>query len=236
MAAITGLLTWQALGQSPTTPDTTVGHKPEAEQSISGLSRFDLDFPGGTPVQLVEAIGRAMGKSLNAIVPPDASDVRLPHFKLRSVTLPELFEALENASRRIVTYQVGSTWQNANTAYGFRKAPGGKQGTDDSVYSFFYEKPLLQPEQKVCRFWQLAPFLESYQIDDITTAIQTGYRLLGETEPTISFHKDTKLLIAVGDANKLRLIDNALDQLWPRSKAVKKENSTSDKSPDPKKQ
>ena len=71
------------------------------------------------------------------------------------------------------------------------------------------------PEQpKVCRFYQLTPYLETYKVEDITTAIQTGWKMLGETNPpTISFHKDTKLLIAVGEPSKLQLIDSVLQQL-----------------------
>ena len=38
--------------------------------------------------------------------------------------------------------------------------------------------------------------------------------MLGEkTPPTMSFHKETKLLIAVGDQGKLQLIDTVLEQL-----------------------
>jgi hypothetical protein len=51
-------------------------------------------------------------------------------------------------------------------------------------------------------------------VDDITTAVETGWKMLGETSPpTISFHKDTKLLIAVGEPSKLELIDAVLKAL-----------------------
>ena len=57
-------------------------------------------------------------------------------------------------------------------------------------------------------------------VDDITTAIKTGAGMLGqatgirgETGPTISFHKDTKLLIAVGEPSKLEIIDSVLRAL-----------------------
>ena len=74
---------------------------------------------------------------------------------------------------------------------------------------------------KVCRFYPLANYLEAgTTIDDITTAIKTGASMLGqatgihgETGPTISFHKDTKLLIAVGEPSKLEIIDSVLAAL-----------------------
>ena len=51
-------------------------------------------------------------------------------------------------------------------------------------------------------------------MDDITTAIETGWKMLGDTSPpTISFHKDTKLLIAVGEPSKLETIDAVLQAL-----------------------
>ena len=53
-------------------------------------------------------------------------------------------------------------------------------------------------------------------MDDITTAIQTGWKMLGDKDtPTISFHKDTKLLIAVGEPGKLETIDAVLRALQP---------------------
>ena len=33
------------------------------------LTRFSLDFPGGTPQQLIAAIEKAMAKPVNAIIP-----------------------------------------------------------------------------------------------------------------------------------------------------------------------
>jgi len=72
----------------------------------------------------------------------------------------------------------------------------------------------LLEHPKVCRFYQLTPYLETYKVEDIMTAIQIGWKMLGETNPpTISFHKDTMLLIAVGEHNKLQMIDSVLEQL-----------------------
>ena len=42
----------------------------------------------------------------------------------------------------------------------------------------------------------------------ITTAMETGWKMLGDKDtPTINYHKDTKLLIAVGEPNRLETID-----------------------------
>jgi hypothetical protein len=46
------------------------------------LTKFDLDFPGGTPKELVAAIQKAMGRPLNAIIPEDLSGTKLPALKM----------------------------------------------------------------------------------------------------------------------------------------------------------
>jgi hypothetical protein len=66
----------------------------------------------------------------------------------------------------------------------------------------------------VCRFYSLAPYLDDLKVEDITTAIETGWKMLGETStPDLKFHKDTQLLIAVGPVDKLMLIEDMLERL-----------------------
>jgi hypothetical protein len=146
---------------------------------------------------------------------------------MNAVNVAELFQALEAASRSSVVYTTGymdygaggpqrRQVQQASVLYGFRT-----QGPldDSSIWSFYHEKPALIEDVKTCRFWQLEPYLATYKIDDIITAVQTGYKLLGEPAPTINFHKDTKLLIAVGGSSKLSLIDAVLKELPARPAA-----------------
>ena len=193
------------------------------------LTRFDLDFPGGTPQQLVSAIQKAMGRPLNAIVPDESADTRLPALKMNSVNAYQLFQALEQSSHKSEavttgTYSGGpgrmerSSYRIANTSYGFRPGPGNI--SDDTIWYFYVDRPASPLEDhpgiaKVCRFYSLAPYLDRHlTVDDITTAIETGWKMLGDSEPAnISFHKDTKLLIAVGEPSKLETIDAVLRAL-----------------------
>jgi hypothetical protein len=148
---------------------------------------------------------------------------------MTNVNVAELFNALISASIKTVpyvtsTYFAGTgkpnySYQALQTSYGF-KTEG--RATDDSIWYFFQTKPMLppgaeQPQERTARFYLLTPYLErGLTVDDITTAIQTGWKMLGEKEtPTISFHKETKLLIAVGNADKLDTIDAALRALEP---------------------
>src|SRR5215472_5374742 len=88
------------------------------------LTRFDLDFPGGTPRELVAAIQKAMGRPLNAIVSDEHAKVKLPALNMKNVNVAELFEALEMASRRqeiIFGNYPGNPYTTVSTFYGFKK-------------------------------------------------------------------------------------------------------------------
>jgi hypothetical protein len=196
-------------------------------QPTEGLTKFDLDFPGGTPKELVAAIQKASGRQLNVIIPEDIGIVKLPALKMEHIDVSQLFQALGAASHKDEAVSTGrqfpgggfgSPYQVTQTGYGFAQAPGMAL-SDDTIWYFFVNKPalppLVPPTAKVCHFYSLAPYLQQQlTVDDITTAIETGWKMLGETPvPTISFHKDTKLLIAVGEPSKLETIDAVLKAL-----------------------
>jgi hypothetical protein len=192
--------------------------------------RFDLEFPGGTPEDLVHAIEEAGVGTLNAIIPQDLAETQIPAMRVKAVTVPQLFEALAEASRKTVAMPMGSVfaggygpqtqYQVKETSFGFRT-----RGTPSasSIWYFFADRPPVAtpPEvPKVVRFYQLAPYLgpDRYNVDDITTAIQTGWRMQGdEDQPQLNFHKDTKLLIVRGTERQLRMIEEVLTQLGPRA-------------------
>ena len=110
-------------------------------------------------------------------------------------------------------------YQQKETSFGFRTQG---QPSTTAIWTFYAERPPVTTPPvppKVVRFYQLAPYLEPdrYTVDDITTAIQTGWRMLGdESPPELNFHKDTKLLIAFGTEPQLRIIEDVLSQLSPR--------------------
>jgi len=214
-----------AVGQpAPGTPIPQVqpfnpGFRGPGQTASPSLPKFDLDFAGGSPKDLVTAIQKSMGKPVNAIVPEELASTKLPALKMKNVDVQQLFMALEAAGRKSELIDTGRGSQTANTAYGFRSGPNSTF-TEDVIWYFYVEKPLfppVPPPPKVCRFYSLASYLEQgTTVDDITTAIKTGAKMLGEgKEPEISFHKDTKLLIAVGEPSKLEIIDSVLRALEP---------------------
>jgi len=198
----------------------------------SNLTKFDLDFPGGTPKELIAAIQKASGRPLNAIVPEEFADTQLPALKMKNVSVQQLFQALEKASLKTYNgmhvsgygFQSGSIQPGQiNMGGSFIPGASGASTDADTIWTFYNSSPKVtnSPAPKICRFYSLARYLESgTTVDDITTAIKTGAEMLGAGPgPTIRFHKDTKLLIAVGEPSKLEIIDSvlkALDSQTPR--------------------
>jgi len=187
------------------------------------LTKFDLVFPGGPPTQLVKAIEKAMGKPLNAIISDEDANAQLPPLKMNHVDVAQLFQALEAASRKAVSvvnssygYGMAGSYSQQWTGYSFQTT--SQPVSDDSIWYFHVEKLSLPPvisSQKVCRFYSLAPYLNrGFTVDDITTAIQTGWKMAGVAPPPeLNYHKETKLLIAFGEPYELQTIQNVLDTL-----------------------
>ena len=194
------------------TPDELKAQLRAAENAEPHLTKFDLDFLGGTPSELVAAIRKATGRPLNAVIPVEYTSWKLPPLKMNGVTVTQLFLAMEQASHSTALILTGDgNYTQPDIKYGFRQAEG--RPSDDTVWFFHMEGRAPMP--KVSRFYYLAPYLDGgLTVDDITTAIQTGWRLRGDaTLPALSFHKETKLLIAVGDYVGLEVIDQVLKAL-----------------------
>jgi hypothetical protein len=191
-----------------------------------GLTKFNLDFPGGTPKQLVAAIEKATGRPLNVVIPEEHAGESIPPLRMTQVTVPHLFRAMELASQKTISYR-SSSHGNASHQYSqmYTAISFSTEGplSDDSIYYFrgrqqppdFSAWDTKPAPVKVSRFYALTPYLEQgLKVEDITTAIQTGWKMLGEKEtPSISFHQETKLLIAVGESGKLETIDAVLEAL-----------------------
>ncbi|HTL55889.1 MAG TPA: hypothetical protein VL361_09425 [Candidatus Limnocylindrales bacterium] len=182
-------------------------------QQIS-WQKFDLDFRGGTPRDLISAIEKTTSKPLNVIIQKDDESIELPAMRFKSVTVPDLFNAISMASQR--QELVGGTI--LNTYYSFETQGHG----EDAIFYFKANKP--RPVQEFCKFYQLGEYLQNYSIEDITTAIQTGWKMLGvKSTPQLKFHPETKLLIAVGPVDQLRTINDVLQELKSAPSSPKKD-------------
>jgi hypothetical protein len=204
---------------------------------VADLPKIDLNFPGGTPRELVAAIQKASGRPLNVIISDeDNNSTVLPALRMKAVNVVQLLLALAPASQKQVPVVTGVSVNGAGLRIpsfsyqreGYAFEPQGPPA-EDSVWYFNVHRTAVPPsladaekEASVCRFYQLGPYLErGYSVDDITFAIRSGWKLLAPMlhvgEPEVNYHKDTHLLIAAGDPAMLKLIDDALHQLekWP---------------------
>lgn len=198
--------------------------QPSAPSQNNDLTSFSLDFRGGTPADLIKAIEKATGKPLNAIIPSEDADTQLPSLKMNDVNVAQLFQALEKASLKQVSYVSstsygfgGQSYSTTQTYYSFTTE--ANPPTDNSIWYFQVSKPSLPlvgaPGPSVCQFYQLQPYIErGFTVDDITTAIQTGWKMAGVTSPPeLNYHKQTKLLIAFGKPEDLATVNNVLKAL-----------------------
>jgi hypothetical protein len=224
-------------------PPRPFGNPAQVPASALELPLFDLDFAGGPPKALVETIQKAMGNPLNVIIPEEFAHVMIAPLKLRKVNVVQVFNALSQAGtkseRYISGYSVNPVFvgggrngrltdaQNVRSAqysiwetkYGFRTSD--ESPSENSIWYFYYQPPPppATPEPEIpparsFRCWQLGPTLESFTIEDITTAIETTWKMLGSDPlPKMSFHKETKLLIVVGTDKDLSVVNGVLEQL-----------------------
>ena len=174
--------------------------------------RFDLDFPGGTPAELVAAIEKASGRPLNVIIPEDHARTRLPALRLHQVDVPKLFEALFEAMKRQefrMSANFDTSGSETHTVFQTKDRPP----TESSIW--FFQVYGIRQVDRITRFFSLKPYLQSgLTVDDITTAIRTAWEMRGDTEtPALKFHEETQLLIAVGPPEQLVTIRDVLKTL-----------------------
>lgn len=211
----------QVPGQ-PTFP----GMMQNSQAAVEELPKFDIEFHGGFPADLVRAIQIALQKvdenfHINVIIPEEFETIMLPPLKMRNVDAAQLFKALEFASQRQVDVRTARTVpdpvtgvltrQSVTTRYGFRTVG---PITPTSIWYFNAEKPIEAERRTLVRYYQLAPYLAEFTMDDIGSALEAGWNMLGETNtPKLNFHADTKLLIAVGTPENLEMINGMLKEL-----------------------
>jgi hypothetical protein len=85
--------------------------------------------------------------------------------------------------------------------------------------------------QRVVQFYPVAQYLSHFTVEDITTAIESGWQLQGGelakgAAPILRFHEETKLLICAGSSQQIELIPQVLAGLgqllgYPRTDNLK---------------
>jgi hypothetical protein len=153
------------------------------------------------------------------IIPDDAVSFQLPPLKLSDITFGQLSDTLREGSLKQESLPTYNQWGGPTgyltiqTGYYFKTTDD--RPNDNSVWFFHILKAPNQSAPKSCKFYSLAPYLDrGFTVDDITTAIQTGWKMAGDSAtPELNYHKETKLLIAYGEADQLKTIDDVLKTL-----------------------
>lgn len=190
---------------------------------------FNLDFPGGTVTEFVDAISQARGIPFNVVIHQDATNTLVAPVKMHQVDVTSLLTAVSNANIKSVKIATknpggGSYYQRGQMGFMFEAV---SKGTSEVWYLRPIEPPRdvsdleVVPEPQV-KFYNLEPYLAQHTIDDITTVLLAGNELRTGTKEglDLKFHKETKLLIVRGTRENLAMVEDALQQLRPPGAVV----------------
>jgi hypothetical protein len=179
--------------------------------------RMKIDFKGGTPEELIDTMKNASGTKPNVIIHQDASRTLLPAFSLRDVTASQVFTALN----MIGESGDSPVWQPAQTQDGDiwtlmpqRRQPMAIDPVTGLPNAHVAGVPRQFSPMRQARVFNLTPVLDDYSVEDVTTAMKGAWELMNSAEdPAVKYHKDTKLLIVVGDPNQLSVVSEVISQL-----------------------
>lgn len=207
-----------AAGQTPTIQPVPVpsggvavfGAPSPPPSAATDDPKFDLDFAGGSPADLVAAIGEASGHPVNVIIPAEAALTELPRMNLRNVTVPALFQAI-SATGAVAFVTEGPPGHDAVWVVRSRSRPLAPVAVMPMPAVM---PPPAAPREEV-RVLNLKPYLNAnLSVDDITTAIRVACEMLPDGgQPKLTFHKETNLLISRGRPDQLELVERVLSQL-----------------------
>ena len=169
---------------------------------------YNIDFPGGSPEQLIQQMTKASGVRPNVIVPSYVTDVQLPKFKLQNVTTSQIFGALNSVS-------------DEKGVPTMRWLSDAKQDAANRVWTL--AKIMPKPKAEAVQVVFIGHLLTAFQVDDINAAIRTAWDMAGPASTaSLKFHKETKILIAKGTEEELKLALDVLKSLEQAAMATKR--------------
>ena len=169
------------------------------EKKEKEVKRFDIDFEGGTEKDLVKALADVVGPDANVVTLADdsSSDHKIPAFKLKSVTVDNIFNMLSNFETRNGRYP---RWDKVEGIWFYTGATRNIRHSREDQLAFWTHK--------------LDEILENYPIESVTTALQTALDLREFSQPTkVRFHEDTNLLIVNGTREAIQIVDQVIGKL-----------------------
>ena len=180
--------------------------------------RFDIEFPGGSPAEFAKALSSAAGEGVNLLIPEGVEDLRIPKLKLSQVTVQDVLNGLSTIGSAF-RGTAGAEWayqiHQTSAAVG---SNGPRPVQSVWVLSAVRNQPASKPNS-ILKVFSLARFLGKpeqglHSVDDIITAVQAGWKMQKISPlPELTYHPETKLLMAYGQEAHLTLITDVLKQL-----------------------
>jgi hypothetical protein len=218
-------------------PGRTPGQPPSQPQEDRG-PQLDFTFHNLPLVEVIHQIQteyhKASGKHLNIMIPENLRDVAATNridVELKQITVPEVLDLLGMASQRPANDPHPNSGLRLaggfTVGYSFRRV-SSNEGTLTYLLVGQYPppspsepaapQPPLAPVEpappRAVFFFSLDPYLERFTVEDIITAVKTGWDLDGKKErPTLKYHDQTKLLVASGDPFQVEMIKSVLANL-----------------------
>ena len=175
---------------------------PAQVQAISpNEPSFDLDFPGGSVADLLQAIEKATGHVPNVVLGQYADRLKIPPLKVRGITLAQLFDALKRAG------------------VGFWNRDGGSLV---AAWAVMAPSP-YEGRTTMVRVFNIQPLLQTRDVKDIVAAAQVALEMdrgPEKDQPQMKYHKETQLLIVSGTPYQTGIVEEVLKALAASPKPV----------------
>ena len=183
-------------GSNSSPENNAVQEKPEGKL-------YNIEFEGGNLISLLKKIMASSNGNINIIWSSDIEGLGpdFPELTLQNVGEKNLYEVLgymvrNQSNQKIVFARSGNIWSVGSDALQMiaRQAP---------------EEP-----KPMVNFLAIQDVLDTFPLEAITTAIQTGWELAGvANDATLKFHPDTKLLIFKGNSEAYTIVLSVIGQL-----------------------
>lgn len=163
---------------------------------------ISIDFRGGTMSALVDAINKD-GGGFNVLGEKADFALELPAFSLRNAEATSLAQALSGLlqQRGYSLSTTGRASGNQSPVYTLRRLTAHEQHN--------YGASHIQS-------FQLGPYLEHQNVDDIVGAIRTAWELDPANKPEmlrVKYHPATNLLLVSGPPNAVNVVQVVLSQV-----------------------
>lgn len=178
---------------------------------------FDLDFPGGTLEQYVQAIRKAHG-SANVMLSDGAKKARIPAVMFNGVTLDAAMSVLR-----------GRSLSRDDGSFGIQPDPVRLAGRDEmayrvSLYPWEFPADRLKKKQgskkadqpaaeAQSHVWSLRDLIDAgLKMDDVLGAVDAALKTIDKPFK-IRLHDPTALLIVRGSDEQLNLVDQTVSAM-----------------------